>query len=235
MMSYPICLIGMERRHAVVVGAGKVAERKVAGLLGSGAQVTVIGPSQTEQLLAWAQAGAITLISRRYCYGDLAGAFLAVAATDDSVVNQTVCDEARAGGCLINSVEHPERSDFVVPAVVRRGDVSIAISTGGASPALARHLRRRVEQVIGPEYASVAALLAELRPILSEQFPDDSARSAAVEHLLASCLFDRLGERAEDTAMRRALELLEALASNGAWPGADGEGPPASQSQERVL
>jgi precorrin-2 dehydrogenase/sirohydrochlorin ferrochelatase len=235
MLSYPICLIGMERRRAVVVGGGKVAERKVAGLREAGAQVTVIGPAQTEQLLAWAQAGAISLIPRRYCQGDLAGAFLVVAATDDPGVNQTVCDEARAGGCLINSVEHPERSDFIVPAVVRRGDVTIAIGTGGASPALARHLRQRVEQIIGPAYASAAALLAELRPILSEQFPDDSARSAAVEHLLASGLFDGLGEHAQDTAMRRALELLEALASNGAGPGADGEGPPASQSQERVL
>ena len=150
-MSYPICLIGMEHRRAVVVGGGRVAERKVAGLLESGAQVTVIAPSQTEQLLAWAQASAIALIPRRYCQGDLSGAFLAVAATDDPVVNQVVCDEARAIGCLINSVEHPERSDFTMPAIVRRGEITIAINTGGASPALARHLRRRIEQAIGEQ------------------------------------------------------------------------------------
>ena len=219
----------------IVVGGGKVAERKVAGLLEAGAQVTVIGPRQTEQLLAWARTGVIALMTRPYCHGDLAGAFLAVAATDNSAVNQAICDEAQASGCLVNSVEQPDRSDYIVPAVIRRGDISVAISTGGASPALARHLRRRLGEVIGTEYAGAAALLAELRPILLETFPDDTARSAAVEYLLDSSLLDRMRECGVDAARRYAMELLSSLAENGKQAGGDCGQPPVSQNQERVL
>lgn len=200
MDTYPICLVDLGRRRVVVVGSGRVAERKLGGLLAAGAAVNVVGPRPTKQILAWAGSGAITLSARRYQDGDLAGAFLVVAATDDSAVNQAVCDEARRRGCLVNAVEHPERSDFIVPAVVRRGEVTIAIGTGGASPALARHLRRRVEQAIGAEYAAAAAVLAELRPVLAERFPDADARTAAVERLLAAGLLDVAQEEGQAAA-----------------------------------
>jgi precorrin-2 dehydrogenase / sirohydrochlorin ferrochelatase len=222
--SYPICIVGLDRRRVVVVGGGAVAERKVAGLLEAGAQVTVIGPRHTPQLRAWGAAGTLVAVERPYAAGDLDGAFLAVAATDDPAANEAVCRDARAAGCLVNAVEGSERGDYIVPAVIRRGEITIAVGTGGASPALARHLRRRLEEVVGPEYAGVAALLAGLRPYLLDRLDDERARSDAVEGLLAAGLPDLVRDLGEDGAMRRAMEMLDALLDAGSRDhGAPGE------------
>ena len=223
MKTYPICLVGMERRRVVVVGGGRVAERRVAGLLEAEAQVTVIGPWLTPQLHAWAKAGRLVAIERDYRAGDLAGAFLVIAATDDPAVNRAACAEAEAMGCLINSAAQPALGNCLVPAVVRRGEITIAISTGGASPALARHLRRRLEETIGAEYAGIAALLGELRPALLARFSDDRARAEAVERLLGAGLPDLLRDPGDEQAKRRALQMLEALASPDATASATAE------------
>lgn len=216
MKAYPICLVGLDRRRTVVVGGGKVAERKVVGLLEAGAQVTVIGPTQTARLRTWSEKGAIALLDRPYRQGDLSGAFLVIAATDDPQVNQAVCREAQALGCLVNSVEKPERSDYIVPAVIRRGDITVSISTGGASPALARHLRQRIEQALGPEYAALAALLADLRPFLVEHFAGAEERSAAVERLLSLGILEVLRDAGESVARRHALDWLAPPATGDA-------------------
>ncbi len=162
MAYYPIVLTGPIA--AVVIGGGQIAERKVQGLLQGGAEITVISPSLSPALQRLAQDGSVRAVLRNYLPGDLAGAHLVIAATDDPAVNAAIAEEARQRGCLINVVDDPQRCTFHVPAVIRRGEIVISISTTGTSPALARYLRRHLDVLIGPEYGQLAEILAELRP-----------------------------------------------------------------------
>ncbi len=204
MKTYPICLVGLERRRAVVVGGGKVAERKVQGLIDAGALVTVISPTLTEGLQSWASSATISVVKRAYRPGDLVGAFLVIAATADPIANLAVCQEAERRGCLLNSAETPERGNYIVPSVVRRGDITVAVGTGGASPALAHEIRLLLEQTIGPEYAGLASLLAELR----HSFDDNAGRQAACSRLLASGILEVLRTGGEEAGRRYTAELL---------------------------
>lgn len=198
----------MERRHAIVVGGGNVAARKVEELLEAGAQVTVIGPALSPELKALAGARRIAVIGRPYREGDLSGAFLVIAATDDSEVNQKVWREAEQCGYLVNVVDDPARCNFITPAIVRRGDVMITVSTGGASPALARRLRERLETLIGPEYEDLATLLAELRPELQSRYEAEKDRRKAAFRLVDSDLISIIKDKGMDAARLRARELL---------------------------
>ncbi|MBI5304588.1 MAG: bifunctional precorrin-2 dehydrogenase/sirohydrochlorin ferrochelatase [Chloroflexi bacterium] len=170
MIQYPITLVILD--HALVIGGGAVATRKVQGLLDAGAPiVTVIAPQLTAQLETWVAQERVIAIRRAYAPGDLANARVVIAATDDTRVNEAVWREARERGILVNAVDDPPHCTFHVPAVVRRGDLTIAISTGGASPALAKHLRHEIERVIGDEYAQLATLLAQFRPRINAHVP----------------------------------------------------------------
>ncbi|MEJ5200300.1 MAG: bifunctional precorrin-2 dehydrogenase/sirohydrochlorin ferrochelatase, partial [Anaerolineae bacterium] len=202
-------LIGLATPRVVVVGGGAVAERKVAGLRAAGAAVTIISPTLTPGLERLAEDGAVQAVRRPYRPGDLEGAFLVIAATDDRTANHAVWEEAERRGCLINVVDDPEHSNFIVPAVVRRGEITLAISTGGASPALARRLRERVEATIGPEYGILAELLAELRPELLRRFPPGEPRLAAALRLVDSDVLEVIRVQGADAARARLLELLE--------------------------
>jgi len=208
MKVYPICLIGLKGRRAVVVGGGAVAARKVAGLLEADARVTVISPILAPELESLVAAGRITPVKRPYRPGDLDGAFLVIAATDDATVNQAVWQEAERRRCLVNVVDDPTHSNFIMPAVVRRGEVTIAISTGGASPALARRLRERLEALIGPEYGELARLLAELRPELRAHHPEERARREAAFRLVDADLLEVISREGVDQARKRARKLL---------------------------
>ncbi len=210
MKTYPICLIGLEHHSAVVIGGGQVAARKVLGLLDAGAQVKVIAPRLAPALCALAAAGLIDVCERDYRPGDLAGAFLVIAATDDAAVNQQVWAEARQCGSLINVVDDPAHSNFIVPAQVRRGEVNIAITTGGASPALARRLRERLEHVIGPEYADLAEVLAQTRSVLLARHSPGEPRLAAALQLIDSELLDVIRRDGREAGKRYALNLLGA-------------------------
>jgi precorrin-2 dehydrogenase/sirohydrochlorin ferrochelatase len=161
-MSYPVCLI-LHGRKAVVVGAGKVAHRKIGSLLAVGAGVTVIAPAPCEEVRALALAGAIELQPRRYRRGDLRGAFLAVVATDQEAVNARVSADARKLGIPVNVVDRPELCSFTLPAVARRGNLSFTVSTGGRCPSLARILRDEVEKAFGPEYGVLLDRMGRLR------------------------------------------------------------------------
>ncbi|MCX7671514.1 MAG: bifunctional precorrin-2 dehydrogenase/sirohydrochlorin ferrochelatase [Anaerolineae bacterium] len=209
MKHYPINLIGLAARRVVVIGGGTVAARKVAGLRAAGAMVTIISPTLSPELEQLAEAGEVQVARRAYRPGDLEGAFLAIAATDDRAVNQAVWEEAERRGCLINVVDDPDHSNFIVPAVVRRGEITLAISTGGASPALARQLRERLEAAIGPEYGVLATLLAELRPELFKRFPPGAARLAAVQRLINSDVLEIIRQDGIDAARARLRHLLE--------------------------
>jgi precorrin-2 dehydrogenase/sirohydrochlorin ferrochelatase len=205
---YSICLIGMERRRAIVVGGGNVAARKVEELLGAGAQVTVIGPALSPELKTLAKARRIAVIGRPYREGDLSGAFLVIAATDDSEVNQMVWREAEQSGCLVNVVDDPLHCNFITPAILRRGDVTITVSTGGASPALARRLREQLETLVDPEYGDLATLLAELRSELQSRYEVEKDRRKAAFRLVDSDLMSIIKNKGMDEARLRARELL---------------------------
>jgi precorrin-2 dehydrogenase / sirohydrochlorin ferrochelatase len=156
---YPVFL-DVDGKKCVVVGGGQVARRKVETLLENGAKVVVISPELCPELVANKQ---ITVKKRNYLPGDLAGAFLAVVATDSRETNHRAADECRASGVLVNVVDDTEYCDFILPSVVQRGDIAIAISTGGKSPALARKLRTRLEKEFGEEYAVLTGILDEVR------------------------------------------------------------------------
>lgn len=204
---YPIAL-KVEGRRVVVVGAGKVALRKVETLLECGAVVRVVAPTVIPELARLAREGHIELRQRPYAPHDLEGAFLAIAATDSAVVNTQVAEDARARGVLVNSAHPPDVSDFLVAAGIRRGDLQIGIFTSGASPALARYLRERLEAVIGPEYGHLAALLRELRPEGIAAGSTDQRRAELWRNILDSDVLEllRAGRFAE--AKARAREIL---------------------------
>jgi len=163
MSYYPVCL-DLQGRSCVVVGGGKVAERKVKGLLACNAQVKVISPDLTEFLSQLHAEGQLEWLNRYYKKGDLSQTFLVIAATDDEQAQQMVQDEATQLNKLLNVADVPQRCNFILPATVRRGDLTIAVATGGKSPALAKKLRKELEKRIGPEYTVLVNILGALRP-----------------------------------------------------------------------
>ena len=161
--TYPLVLTNLGRVRCVVVGGGAVAERKVRDLLAGGARPQVISPLLTQGLAAWREAGQIEHVARAYQEGDLAGAFLAVAAASDRGVNALVAAEGVRLGILVNIADDPAAGNFHTAAAVRRGDLLLTISTGGSSPALAAHLRREIEARYGDEYARLLVILRSVR------------------------------------------------------------------------
>ncbi|HEX2279043.1 MAG TPA: bifunctional precorrin-2 dehydrogenase/sirohydrochlorin ferrochelatase [Candidatus Tectomicrobia bacterium] len=159
---YPLFL-DLTQRCCLVVGGGTVAERKVQGLLEAGADVVVVSPTLTEALLAWAGDSLLTYLPRPFRDEDVRGCALVIAATGDVEVNAHVAKTARHFGIWVNVVDTPAVCDFIAPAVVRRGALQIAISTGGRSPMLAKRLRQGLEALIGAEYGELADILGAMR------------------------------------------------------------------------
>ncbi len=147
----------------VVVGGGEIALRKVKILLQHGANVEVISPDLCPELARLAESGEISVCNNTYEMGDLAGAFLAIAATDDIETNQRVTEEARSKSVLVNVVDDAENSDFIVPSYLRRDGLTIAVSTSGQSPALARKIRTRLEKEITEQYGTLTRIIGEVR------------------------------------------------------------------------
>jgi precorrin-2 dehydrogenase/sirohydrochlorin ferrochelatase len=175
----------LEGKRCLVVGAGKVGEPKIGGLLGTGARVRVIALQATETVQAWAQAGKITLELRAFAAEDLDGTFLAVVATASRALNGSIYREAQRRGVLCNVVDVPEFCDFYYPAVVRRGDLQIAISTSGQSPSLSQKLRQQLERQFGPGYAKWVKELGETRRLVLASDLDPE-RKRELLHSLAS-------------------------------------------------
>lgn len=162
-MSYFPLFLEMNGRRALVIGGGAVAERKIATLLEAGAQVTVISPDITERIVRWSKENSIGLSARRYQPGDLAGYELVFVATDDKKVNATAYNEGREHGVWVNVADDPAHCDFILPSVLRRGDLTVAVSSGGGSPALARTIREELEIHLSQEYEQLAKLATEAR------------------------------------------------------------------------
>ena len=159
---YPI-MLNVRDQRCVVIGGGEVAERKVIAFLECGAAVCVISPNISPELRRLCDDRQIQVINRDYRTGDLSNALVAIAATDDPNVNASVFSEGKEKGILTNVVDDPEKSTFIVPSMLRRGDLLISISTSGRSPALARKIRTELEQQYGPEYALLAEIISEVR------------------------------------------------------------------------
>ena len=159
---YPVAL-ELEGRRCVVIGGGDVAEHKARALLEAGAVVATVSPRFTPALEELASRGEVELVRRRYREGDLAGAFLAIAATDDASVNAVIHREAEHGRVLLNAVDDTRHCHFAVPALVRRGELTVAISTGGKAPALAKRLRTMLARQLGPEWGTLVEILGQVR------------------------------------------------------------------------
>ncbi len=165
---YPVSL-DMTGRSTVVIGGGAVAERKVQGLLDAGAAVTVVSPGLTEQLARWAKKGRFDHVARSYMPGDLAGYELAFAATDDAGVNAAVFQEGKRLGLWVNAADDPAHCDFILPSVLRRGELTIAVSTGGKSPALSRAIREELESYFTRDYDALSKVVAFVRKELRQR------------------------------------------------------------------
>ncbi len=194
MSFYPICL-DLEGRSCVVVGGGRVAERKVSGLLSCSARVSVISPELTDELLRRHDDGTIQWISREYRPGDLKQAFLVIAATDDEETQKQVFEEAGAHNLLLNVADVPQRCNFILPATARQGDLIISISTAGKSPALARKLRMELEKRYGAEYRVLVNILGAIRPEILASGLEQSDNEQLFKQLLHDDMADWIRSR----------------------------------------
>ena len=200
----------LEGRRCLVVGAGKVGEPKIGGLIETGARVHVVALEATETVHAWAQAGRITLEIRAFAESDLEEMVLAVVATASRSVNGSIYREAQRRGVLCNVVDDPEYCDFYYPAVVRRGDLQIAISTNGQSPSLSQKLRQQLERQFGPAYAQWVAELGETRRrVMASDLDPERKRellhSLASREALNAALAQQLAENESEQKSRRVL------------------------------
>jgi precorrin-2 dehydrogenase/sirohydrochlorin ferrochelatase len=207
-MFYPVYL-NLAGKRVLVVGGGEVAERKIESLLGTEARIVVVSLDVTSRILLLATEKLIELHRRIYKTEDCAGANFVFSATDDSAVSQAVFNDAHAAGALVNTADQPPLCDFIMPAVVRRGDIAIAISTGGTSPGLAARLRQKIARLIGPEYGQLAQLLARSRPQILKRIPDQAARKALQYRILDSDIMTYLKQDDIAGAERRLREIIE--------------------------
>jgi len=159
---YPVNLL-VRGRRCVVVGAGRIAARKIEALLAAGADVTVVAPRLGEEVREWRDAGRVAVVERGFEPRDLDGAWLATTATDEPDVNRAVYEAGESARVWVNSADDPSNCSFTLTSVVRRGDVVVTVGTGGRSPALAAWLRARFDTELGPEYETLLELLAEAR------------------------------------------------------------------------
>ncbi len=196
MSLFPIFL-KLTGRPCVVIGAGHLAESKIASLRAADASVTVIAPQANERIEEQASSGEITLDRRPYRQGDLKGAFLVVAATNDPAVNRAVFAEATASGVLCNAVDDPPFCDFYFPSVVRRGELQIAISTAGKSPALAQQLRKDLNEQLPLDLGDWLQDLGDLRREVVATEPLNESRRLVLHELAQRqvCAYDRCPSR----------------------------------------
>ncbi len=189
-------MLNLKDRAVVVIGGGVIATRKVAELLASGARVTVISPTVSPRVARWARDGRLRHRSRPYRRGDLKGSRLAIAATSDPGEQTRIAHEAQTTLTWVNVVDQPEACDFVAPAVVRRGDLTIAVSTGGRNPALARWIKRQLDSSVGREYGRLTTILAAIRIALRADRVPPLTRRRMVDRLMAADLLEHV--RAND-------------------------------------
>lgn len=217
MRYYPVFL-DIAGKPVVVIGGGNIAHQKVVGLLKADAQVTVVSPELNEEMSELASQGSFRHLERDYEPGDLEGYTLAFVATDDRSVNSTVADEGKARKVWVNAVDDPPYCDFIMPGIAQKGDLIIAISTSGRSPAMARKMREEIEEFLTEDYAAMLELAAEVRAELREQgkLIDADVWNKALDADLKKLLAE--GKQAE--AKERLLRSIAEPAQTGpCWAG----------------
>ncbi len=205
--TYPVILY-LEGRRCVLVGGGKIAAHKIKGLLAADADLFVVAPEATPVFHELAAAGKITLDLRPFQPTDLDGAMMVIAATDDIVINTAVWDAARERNILMNSVDDTPRCDFIAPAIARQGPVAVAISTNGTSPALAAHLRRKMETIMGPEIGVLAEVLGGMRPQVMAEIDGVDKRIAFWSTLVNDELIELTRREGREAAQAHVDEFL---------------------------
>ena len=209
-MFYPL-FIELRNRPVLVVGGGPIAERKVDSLLQAEAAVTLVAPDLTAHLKQLAAAGSIRTERRKFEEADLENVLLVISATDDVETQERVAALARAHGILINTVDQPRLCDFIVPAVVRHGDVIAAISTSGKSPALAAALKSKIESVVTKDAARAASILGAIRNEVHARFTDPARRKDAFERIVNSGILDWISQCDDAAALQKVCRMIEGL------------------------
>ena len=213
---YPVYL-NLAGKRCVIVGGGTIAQGKIGGLLQAGCHITVISPDATPGIRQAAQRGDIVWLQRTYEPGDLEGAFIGVAATNVWHVNRAIYEEAEGLGVLLNVVDDPDLCSFIAPSVVKREPVTMAISTGGASPALARKLRETLANAEALEWADLADVLAQARRIIKEK------RTVIDPERWQCCITRELLNMVQEGRSEEALEVLLSQLQDPGTPGMCGD------------
>ncbi|HTN43162.1 MAG TPA: bifunctional precorrin-2 dehydrogenase/sirohydrochlorin ferrochelatase [Nitrospiria bacterium] len=216
-MRYFPAFLDLQGRSAVVIGGGRIAERKVLTLLACGARVTVVSPGLTPKLSYLVQAGAIRGHARRWRPVDLKEAFLIMATTDDRKANAEIARRAQADSRLVNIADDPARCNVIMPSVITRGDLIIAVSTSGKSPSLARRIRRELEGSFGAEYGKFICLLGSIRKQVQSRVPSMARRRRILQRLAASDLLTLLRQGKKRQVQKRIQQIvgLKDLTLNG--------------------
>ena len=204
---YPI-MLDVRGRPVVVIGGDAIAAEKAAALCACGARVTVISPTFCQQLQKEGEQGRITLRCKAYERGDTAGAFVVVAATSDPGLIEEIWAETQERGQLVNIVDVPTHCTFIVPSILRRDQLTIAVSTEGASPSLAKRIRQRLESLFPPAYGPYVRLAAAARARLRESGVSYRCRDAFFGDFFASDVLAQLAEGDEAAAQAKTTELL---------------------------
>jgi uroporphyrin-III C-methyltransferase/precorrin-2 dehydrogenase/sirohydrochlorin ferrochelatase len=211
---FPVSL-NLEGRSVLVIGGGTIASRRVGVLDPTGARITVVAEEPSFQIVEWSRSGRLKLHRRKYAPDDLNGMDFVLTATDDPAVNHAAWESARARRIPINVTDDPEKCDFIIPALVERGDLSIAISTNGRSPALAARLRRRFSAMLGPEYARLVDVLDRARRRLGSRDLGFDEKRAAMYRLVDSDIL-RLVRENDTDAIERRIDAVVDSAGHGA-------------------
>ncbi|HJW93607.1 MAG TPA: bifunctional precorrin-2 dehydrogenase/sirohydrochlorin ferrochelatase [Thermoanaerobaculia bacterium] len=190
---YPIYL-DIEERNVVIVGGGNVCARKAETMMKYGARVTIVSPEFTDEIEQWARDGALAIKRKPYETADIEGANIVIASTDDQHVNEQIAADCRARRIPVNVVDVTPLCEFIVPAIIEKGSIQIAVSTGGKSPALARTLKEDLQRAIGPEYAEVNDVLGSLREEAKKVLPTDVDRKRFFDAIIANGILDMLRE-----------------------------------------
>jgi precorrin-2 dehydrogenase/sirohydrochlorin ferrochelatase len=208
---YPVFL-NLKDTKVIVVGGGKVAERKVLSLLRVGADLTVISPEITGKISIEKKRGRLKHICRQYRKGDLKDGFLVVGATDSSEINEKI---SRDASCLVNIVDTPHLCNFIVPSVVKRGAMTIAVSTGGISPALSKAIRKELEKAYRPEFSRYLKFLRATRVQALKGIRDEKKRAEFLKSVASEETLRILRKKGYGKAKRRTLNLLKEAGRKG--------------------
>ena len=206
---YPV-MLDIRERPVIVIGGDSVAAAKATALAASGARVSVIGPEPGPDLLDLAERGQVTLRRKSYEPGDLAGAFIVVAATTDQELIEAIWSETQERGQPVNIVDVPRYCSFILPSILRRGKLTVAVSTEGASPALAKRIRQQLEAVLPSAYETYIDLAALVRAYLRRAGVSYAARDAFFADFMASPIFAHLEAGETARALETAVQLLNA-------------------------